>query len=333
MQYNARKNLSAYLILSVILCGIFAQSIFANNQSEQDSIKEQNFKLMNDIGTGTLLMRGDKSALYQVATLLNTQANISISGPIATTEITQTFMNTSLDFAESIYVFPLPENSAVEHMEITVGNRRIIGQIMEKAQAKKVYTQAKRQGKRAALVQQSRPNLFKTSVANIPAGQSISVTLRINQSLDVQFDEQSMLQNFEYRLPLTLTPRYQAGPINLDSSDASTRNNKHSQYSNENTPHETEDIYPPQVQKNNSHGIKNPINIDVKIHNMRFENEIKSPNQKVEQTVVDDVRHINFSQVDVAMNKDLVLKWNMNDSMSSQAHTTHGLALVACEYR
>lgn len=319
MQHKSKKSLTAYLILSVVLFSIFAQSIFATEHSERDSIKEQNFKLVDEIGTGTLLMRGDRSSLYQVATLLNTQANISISGPIATTEITQTFLNTSMDFAESIYVFPLPENSAVEHMEIMVGNRRIIGQIMEKVQAKKVYTQAKRQGKRAALVQQSRPNLFKTSVANIPAGQSVSVTLRINQSLDVQIDEQSMLQNFKYRLPLTLTPRYQAGPINTDSFDNEVSNTQKSQDLVVNAVTEPEAIYPPQLQKNNSLGIKNPINIRVKIHNMRFEKEVKSTNQKVEQTVVDDVRHINFSQVDVAMDSDFVLKWNINDTQASQA--------------
>lgn len=318
---NTNIHLIAYLIITIVLSAIFVQALNAAENANDLSVVESNFKLTNDVGTGTLLMRSDRGSEYQVATLLDTQASVSISGPVASTEITQSFINSGVDFSESIYVFPLAEHSAVEYMEISVGDRRIIGQIMEKEQAKQVYTQAKRQGNRAALVQQSRPNLFKTSVANIPAGERVSVTLRINQSLTVQSNANTGMQNFEYRLPLTLTPRYQPGSINSETIISDNQGQHQKPLSNilKNPDTSLADIFPPQVQTKNSSGIENPINIDVQIHNILFQNRVQSLNQKVEQTVVDDIRRINFSQSNVAMDQDFVLKWNINDGSENQA--------------
>ena len=44
-------------------------------------------------------------------------------------------------------VFPLPENAAVDHMRIIVGERIIEGKIKERKQAKQIYETAKREGK------------------------------------------------------------------------------------------------------------------------------------------------------------------------------------------
>ena len=41
---------------------------------------------------------------------------------------------------------PLPENAAVDHMRLRVGQRIIEGQIKERVEAKKIYQQAKETG-------------------------------------------------------------------------------------------------------------------------------------------------------------------------------------------
>ena len=43
----------------------------------------------------------------------------------------------------------------------------------ERSEAKKVYEQAKQEGKRASLVEQERPNIFTQNVANIEPGKKI----------------------------------------------------------------------------------------------------------------------------------------------------------------
>jgi hypothetical protein len=73
--------------------------------------------------------------------------------------------------------------AAVDHLRMTVGDRTIEGQIQERAEAKKRYEQAKEQGKRTSLVEQERPNMFTTSVANIGPGQRITVEIEYQETI------------------------------------------------------------------------------------------------------------------------------------------------------
>lgn len=153
---------------------------------------------------GQLLFKSD-SGHYTQAVHLQSKNQLTITGMVATTELTQSFRNTSSDWQEGIYVFPLPEKAAVSYMEMQIGDRRIVSKIKEKQEAKRIYTQAKKQGKKAALVEQERPNLFTQSVANIAPGETISVTLRYQHA--VTYDQ----GEFSIRVPMTLTPRYIPG--------------------------------------------------------------------------------------------------------------------------
>ena len=73
---------------------------------------------------------------------------------IARTKVTQRFHNPSQDWVNGIYAFPLPENAAVDHLDMRIGERRIKGKIMPKAQAKAHFEQAKTQGRKASLIEQ-----------------------------------------------------------------------------------------------------------------------------------------------------------------------------------
>ena len=140
-----------------------------------------------------------------VAPTLDTDVNFTVTGPIARVVVKQRFHNPSNKWAEAVYLFPLPETAAVDQMRLRVGERIIEGHIKEKAQAKKIYRAAKRAGKRSSLVEQERPNLFTTSVANIPPGESISVEIEYQQLVDRQGEE------YRLRYPMTVTPRYVPG--------------------------------------------------------------------------------------------------------------------------
>lgn len=152
---------------------------------------------------------------YETAVRLNTEVAFDITGLVAEVKLKQRFKNTTNDFIEGIYVFPLPEQAAVNHLEVLVGERRIVGEIKEKAQAKKIYERAKSAGKRASLVSQSRPNLFQNRVANIPPQGEVEVELTLVQP--VMFDA----GKFSIRFPLAITPRYIPGaPLNRKVSFA-----------------------------------------------------------------------------------------------------------------
>lgn len=161
---------------------------------------------MNDANSGAFLMRSESGG-WTPALLLNTEVDIRVSGPVARVSVEQRFANPDGDFVEGVYVFPLAENAAVHGMVLTLGERRIVGDIREKQQARQIYQQARQEGRRAALVEQRRPNMFSTQVANISAGEEVSVTLHYTELLVPD------AQRFSLRFPLTMTPRYTPSPL------------------------------------------------------------------------------------------------------------------------
>lgn len=153
--------------------------------------------------SGSLLWRMAQG--YTTATLMNTDVDMQISGLVARVSVRQEFHNEGKEWVEGIYVFPLPENAAVDRMRLHIGDRFIEGEIQEKEHAKKTYEQARQAGKKASLVQQQRPNLFTTSVANVAPGERVVV--------EVEYLEDIRYENgrFSIRFPMTLTPRYISG--------------------------------------------------------------------------------------------------------------------------
>ncbi len=157
----------------------------------------------NEMQTGSLLLR--MASGYSTATLLNTDVDMKISGLVARVSVRQEFRNTSEDWVEGVYVFPLPDKAAVDQMRLHIGDRFIEGEIQEKEHAKKTYEQAKAAGKKASLVEQQRANLFTTSVANIAPGELVVVEIEYLE--DIRYEE----GQFSIRFPMTLTPRYISG--------------------------------------------------------------------------------------------------------------------------
>lgn len=163
---------------------------------------------LNDVTEGSLLFKTNEAGRYIPAPILKTDVQISVTGTIARTKLHQEFVNPSLkkdDWAEGIYVFPLPETAAVDHLRMKVGERTIEGQIKERAEAKKVYDQAKQEGKRASLVEQERPNVFTTSVANIAPGDRVTVEIEYQET--VRYDQGT----YSFRFPMVVGPRYIPG--------------------------------------------------------------------------------------------------------------------------
>ena len=160
---------------------------------------------LNGLASGHMLLQGEGPGRYTPAILQASKVHFDISGMIATVAVEQSFRNDTGRALEGVYAFPLPDNAAVRYMEMVIGERRIVGKIREKSEAKKIYRAAKAAGKKASLVEQQRPNLFTNRVANIGAGELITVRLEYVQQVAFTHGE------FSLRFPTTLTPRYMPG--------------------------------------------------------------------------------------------------------------------------
>lgn len=163
---------------------------------------------LKDVTQGSLLFKTAQSGRYLPAPILDTGVQITVTGTIARTILKQEFINPSHekdDWVEGLYVFPLPETAAVDHLRMKVGERTVAGQIKERTEAKKAYERSKREGKRAGLVEQERPNIFTTSVANIAPGDRITVEIEYQET--VRYDQGT----YSIRFPMVVGPRYIPG--------------------------------------------------------------------------------------------------------------------------
>ncbi|MCE2030314.1 marine proteobacterial sortase target protein [Sessilibacter corallicola] len=190
-----RKKRFEYAIVSAFIIALIALLLVLAPKIANASAFEQS------TGSGDLLFNG-AGKNNQPALHLKSEVSVDISGMIATTRLQQTFKNPTNDWLEGTYVFPLPDNASVTDMTIIISDRKIKAEIKEKHIAKEIYLQAKSEGKKAALVEQKRANVFKQHIANISPQEEITVELTFYQT--VKYDN----GYFEYRLPTTMTPRY-----------------------------------------------------------------------------------------------------------------------------
>jgi len=244
----------------------------------------------DQLQSGGLLFRMQQG--YVVATNLNTEINIEASGLVGRVAVKQTFRNDGLQWVEGVYVFPLPDNAAVDRMRLHIGERFIEGEIREKEQAKREYEKAKSAGKKASLVNQQRANLFTTSVANIAPGETVVVEIEYQQTLNY---DQGV---FSLRFPLTMTPRYIPG--------VPTGDRKGSGWAADTT--EVPDaslITPPFVTRSDNH----KVTMQASINAGMVLDLVASRYHPVNVVENGSVYHLTFTDSDVPMDHDLELVW------------------------
>ncbi len=137
--------------------------------------------------------------------LRHTDVQAGIAGYVGRTTVTQQFHNPTDRKIEAVYTFPLPQDAAVDEMVMTVGDRRIVGQIKPRAEARQVYEAAKQAGHVASLLDQERPNIFTQSIANIEPGAEVTIEIRYVETLKYEDGW------FEFVFPMVVGPRFVPG--------------------------------------------------------------------------------------------------------------------------
>jgi len=125
---------------------------------------------------------------------------------IAEVTVEQSFQNPFHDFLEAVYIFPLSGAAAVSEFELKVGERTLKAVVKERSEARQDYLEAVGSGKRAALLEQDRDNVFTVQVGNLPPGETVSVRIVYSERLSYFEDG-----NTELRVPLVVAPRYIPG--------------------------------------------------------------------------------------------------------------------------
>ncbi len=298
--WKSRLYLIFVVFTTLTLSGVFFPPVFANPphlpQAEHLPKVSPEIPLQEGI-----MLRTGPQGIPIPAPLVETTVNITITGLIARTTVVQQFYNPSEEWAEGIYVFPLPDQAAVDHMRMKVGERIIEGQIQEREQAKKTYDKAKAAGKQASLVEQERPNMFTTSVANIAPHTPITVEIEYQEM--AAFDQ----GRFALRFPMVVGPRYIPGQPIVELPPQV--NNPGGGWSpNTDQVPDASRITPPVLHPSN--GPLNPLTLSIDLAPGMQLKEIYSPTHPI--TVEKDAQghhHITLQQAQTFADRDFELQW------------------------
>ncbi len=210
-------------VLSILIILYFSINIAFSADSNWSGNQHNEISL-SEVKQGQLLYKTDVVGRYLPAATVSTDVDIKITGMIARAKVTQVFKNTTAEWLEGVYVFPLPEDAAVDHLKMVIGKRIIEGKIKLKQEARKIYKQAKAQGRKVSLVEQQRPNIFSTAVANIAPYESIQIVIEYQQN--IKYRNMSAGNNsvgeFNLRFPMVINPRYIPGKPIIETMELSS---------------------------------------------------------------------------------------------------------------
>jgi Ca-activated chloride channel family protein len=154
----------------------------------------------SDCGCGFVLEAKDGSRIDAPA--LGTTVEVRVTGIVARARVTQIFQNPSGEWLTGTYLFPLPDGAAVDALHLVVGDRKMEGVVQTRVEARETLKTAEREGRKASLVEQVRPGLYTTSVANVGPGEIVEVEIELQQIVRWESGR------FVLRFPMLAPPRY-----------------------------------------------------------------------------------------------------------------------------
>jgi Ca-activated chloride channel homolog len=152
-----------------------------------------------EAGLGTLATERGNLPLERV------DAAVLITGLVSRIELTQGFHNPHDVPLEATYIFPLPDRAALTALTMTADDRTVEAALQERGAAREAYDQALAEGRRAAIAEEERPDVFTMRVGNILPGERVSVAMTLDGPLSYEDGEAT------FRLPLVVAPRYIPG--------------------------------------------------------------------------------------------------------------------------
>jgi len=110
---------------------------------------------------------------------------VTIEDGYAITEVNQVFHNPQANDLEAVYRFPVPDKAAVSEFTVWIDGQPVIGEVLEKAQARQVYQQEKAAGREAGLAEKNKHYNFEVAVTPVRAGQDTRTRLIYMQAVDI----------------------------------------------------------------------------------------------------------------------------------------------------
>jgi Ca-activated chloride channel family protein len=130
------------------------------------------------------------------------KASGDLRGVLLDMTVEQRFRNPGAMNVEVVYSFPLPWGAVLLGVDVQLGERRLNGAVIEKAEAEAAYEGALCEGHAAIMLEKNHDLSHTLNLGNLAAGEACVVTLRYAQTL--AFEQQGL----RLLIPTVIAPRY-----------------------------------------------------------------------------------------------------------------------------
>jgi len=107
---------------------------------------------------------------------------VIVQDGLVVTTIEQRFANPNDKDLEAIYSFPLPEHASVSDFSVWIDGQPVVGEVVEKEQAKTIYEQEKAAGRETGLTEQNGYKTFDIKVFPVRAQQDTKIRFQYFQT-------------------------------------------------------------------------------------------------------------------------------------------------------
>src|SRR4051794_1343101 len=139
------------------------------------------FTALPAFGQGFLIDRRPHMPIAQSFEITDVSVDARIRDQVAEVQVAQTFHNPGSVQIEAEYLFPLPEEGAIQNFLLLVDGKELPGRLLSKDEARRIYEEIVRRKRDPALLEYMGRGLFRTSVFPIPPGAERKVTMRYPQ--------------------------------------------------------------------------------------------------------------------------------------------------------
>lgn len=197
-----KKKISLFFLTVLLLLTTPVLPVHAEEESENE-----------DVTMAPYFLVVSEDTTVDCFPLKETDVTTNITGTIAETYVTQTYINEGDSPISASYLFPASTKVSVHGMTMQVGNNIVTAQIKEKEEAKQEFAEAKSEGKSASLLEQKRSNVFNMDVANIMPGDTVIIKLHYTELIS---PEEGI---YQFVFPTVVGPRY-SDPADQTDKDA-----------------------------------------------------------------------------------------------------------------
>src|SRR5262249_23549701 len=106
-----------------------------------------------------------------------------ITDQVAVTQVEQVFENDTPYLLEGVYFFPLPDNVSITEFAMWDGDKRLVGEVRSRDEARRIYNDIVRARRDPALLEYAGKNLFQASVFPIQPHSDKKIELTYSQVL------------------------------------------------------------------------------------------------------------------------------------------------------